>query len=146
MKKHQLLKLLLFLVQRPAPVYDMKIVSSTNSALVSWKLRPGSLSSYVTQVRISIYKNGRWFPKRTIFRTTQFHITSLVQNTRYSVEIETLDGSLQTSRRVLKVFQTKEVAGKNWSILMYDIGFFVFVFIYRFTKFVNVKHFFLLLQ
>ena len=88
----------------------MRIVPSTYSARVFWKLKPASVSNYITQVRILIRQNRRWLLERIIFQTTQFDITSLIPNTRYTVRIQTLDGSSQTNVGAFdKVFWTKKL-------------------------------------
>ena len=50
---------------------------------------------------------------KTISRGTKFNIEGLNPKTRYTVKIQTLDGSLQTSRIVSQDFQTEESAGRN---------------------------------
>ena len=86
---------------------------------MSWKLQTtASASSYITNVRISTSQNGRSLLDKTISRGTEFNIEDLNSNTRYTVEIQTLDGSSQTSIIVSQGFQTEEIAGKNYTTLV----------------------------
>ena len=50
---------------------------------------------------------------KTISRGTEFNIEDLSPKTRYTVNIQTLDGSSQTSRIASQDFQTEERLGKN---------------------------------
>ena len=103
-----------FSAQTPAPAYDIKITPSEDSARVSWKLQTNtSASSYITNVRIFTSQNGRSFLNKTIPRGTEFNIEDLSPKTRYTVNIQTLDGSSQTSRIASQDFQTEERLGKN---------------------------------
>ena len=103
-----------FLAQTPAPAYDIKITPSEDSARVSWKLQTNaSASSYITNVRIFTSQNGRSLLNKTISRGTELDIEDLSPKTRYTVNIQTLDGSSQTSRIASQDFQTEERLGKN---------------------------------
>ena len=98
-----------YLVQTPAPVYEISITPYERVARVTWRIRTAPEdSSYIT--KIIIYLNRRKY--ETISRGTQIVIKKLVPNTRYQVEIETEDGSSQKSKKVSGNLNTKE-AGKR---------------------------------
>ena len=65
-------------------------------------------------MRVVTYQkqNGQRLWNKTISRATAFNIEGLSSNTRYTVGIQTLDGSSQTSRIIYKDFKTKEITGK----------------------------------
>ena len=100
-----------YLVQTPAPVNDINITRYKYAARVTWRIRTArEESSYIT--KIIIYLNGTKY--QTMSRGTRVIIIKQLQpNTRYKVEIETEDGSLQKSNyKPSKYFTTKK-AGKR---------------------------------
>ena len=108
-----------FSAQTPAPAYDITITPSENSARVSWKLQTtASASSYITNVRIFASQNGWSVLDKTISRGTEINIERLNPKTRYTVKVQTLDGSSQRSEIVSQDFQTEEITGKNQSTLV----------------------------
>ena len=100
-------------VQKPAPVYDVRIIPFQYAARVTWKIRTASKdSSYITS--IIFYLNG--FEYRKISRQARFtetSITGLDPYTSYILAIVTQDGSLQTSTRISKYFRTRETGEHN---------------------------------
>lgn len=100
----------LYLVQRPAPVKDFRLSVNEYSARVTWDLETSTPTfSYVT--KLNVYLNGQKL--QTVHRRSSkshgyFDITGLRPSTVYVVAIETEDGSSQKSRRVSRVFTTKE--------------------------------------
>ena len=96
---------LLFLVQTPAPVFNIIVSPSQYSANVTWEISTSIQdSSYITQ--IIIYLNGQ--VHKTISRGTQIAINGLSPDTFYVVGIQTQDGSSQKSQMVIEPFRTKE--------------------------------------
>ena len=87
----------------PAPVYDITVTPSATWAEVTWKLTSASASSYITHLIIHLDGN-----QTTVQRRTQFNITGLKPLTKYTVRIETQDGSLQRSKRINESFTTLE--------------------------------------
>ena len=96
-----------YLVQTPAPVYNIKVTSYKYSARVTWRIPTPKDSSYIT--KIIIYLNGTEY--QNISRGTQIDIKGLKLYTEYTVGIETEDGSSQRSNKVFKYFEINE-AGK----------------------------------
>ena len=96
--------LMFFLAQTPAPVYDIQVIPSANSARVSWKVqtRPEE-SSYIKYVHV--YLDGSRI-KAIDQRGTEYTITNLKPVTHYEVEIETEDDSKQKSSKVSEQFTT----------------------------------------
>ena len=68
---------------------------------------------YNTTTDLNLAERTMVARNRSYFERPQFDITSLIPNTRYTVRIQTLDGSSQMSEKVDKHFRTKEVAGKR---------------------------------
>ena len=99
--------LFLYLVQTPAPVYNIKVTSYKHSARVMWTIPTPKDSSYIT--KIIIYLNGSEY--KNISRGTQINIKGLKLYTWYQVEIEAEDSSSQRSNKVSIYFETNE-AGK----------------------------------
>ena len=99
--------LFLYLVQTPAPVYNIKVASYKHSARVMWTIPTPKDSSYIT--KIIIYLNGSEY--KNISRGTQINIKGLKLYTWYQVEIEAEDSSSQRSNKVSIYFETNE-AGK----------------------------------
>ena len=89
----------------PAPVHDITVTPSATWAEVTWKLTSASASSYITHLIIHLDGNGN---QTTVERRTQFNITGLKPLTKYTVRIETQDGSLQRSKRINESFITLE--------------------------------------
>ena len=100
--------LFLYLVQTPAPVYNIKVTSYNYSALVTWRIPTPKDSSYIT--KIIIYLNGAEY--QNISRGTQIDIKGLKLYTEYTVGIVTEDGSSQRSNKVSKHFGETNEAGK----------------------------------
>ncbi|XP_028413353.1 uncharacterized protein LOC114536224 [Dendronephthya gigantea] len=100
-------------VQSPAPVYDFQVVSTYNSAELTWKIRTEPKdSSYITHYNISIdQKHSQRISRETY--GTKFTISFLQPSTTYSVQINTEDSSGQKSEKVYKNFTTKEPEPAN---------------------------------
>ncbi len=102
--------MILYLVQAPAPVYDVRIMPNQYTAHVTWRIRTApNHSSYITN--IIIYLNGASY-KNNSREIQQMEFEGLKPNILYNVEIETQDGSFQKSIKMSKSFRTKE-AGKS---------------------------------
>ena len=102
-----------FLAQTPAPVHDIRTTrSGAHWASVSWNLPTATTSSYVIQLEISVYVNGRYLWHRTISRGTQYNITGLNPNTVYTLKIRTGDVLKWDNELIHKTVKTKE-AGIN---------------------------------
>ena len=98
----------LFLVQTPAPVFNINVSPSKRSARVTWSIQTKTQdSSYITQ--IIIYRDNKQY--KNISRGTEVDITGLIPYTTYIVGIQTQDGSSQYSKIVNESFKTSE-AGK----------------------------------
>ena len=106
----------------PAHVHELNITrSEARWASVSWKLPTALPSSHVTQLEISVYRNGYLLRSVFISRRTQFNITGLDPNTEYRVGIRTVDVSRLSTKVIYERFKTKE-AGTTcgiFSILIY---------------------------
>ena len=96
-------KHVIFLVQTPAPVSNIKVSPSQFSAQVTWKISSQD-SSYVKW--IIIYLNSKQHMNTS--QRTQVTIAGLSPYTSYTVGIETQDGSYQKSNIVSKHFRTKD--------------------------------------
>ena len=101
------LVLFLFLVQTPAPVKDLVITPSQYSAKVTLNIETSeSASSYIT--KLNVYLDGQKHQTITRGSHNVFNIIGLQPYTNYFVEIETKDGSSQSSGNVSKTITTKE--------------------------------------
>ena len=88
----------------PAPVYDIAITPSVTWANVKWKLKTSAAeSSYITHLIIHV---GSKENQAMVKRGNQFNITGLKRYTKYSVGIQTQDGSLQRSKKIFGNFTT----------------------------------------
>ena len=111
----------------PAPVHELKITrSEARWASVSWKLPTSPPSSRVTQLSISVYRNGYFWRRMGISRSTQFNITGLKPNTVYRVGIRTRDVLRWSTKVVYKNFKTKE-AGTTYGFFNCYILSFVYL-------------------
>ena len=109
----------------PAQVHELKITrSEARWASVSWKLPTAPSSSHVTQLVISVYRNGYLLRSVVISQRTQFNITGLDPSTEYRVGITTIDVSRRSTKVIYQRFKTKE-AGTT-------CGFFSIVIYYHF--------------
>jgi hypothetical protein len=98
-----------YLAQTPAPVNNIRITPNKYGVRVTWRIRTAPQdSSYITN--LIIYLNGAKY--QNISRGTEINIEGLKPYTRYKVEIETQDGSLQKSNKASQWFMTKK-AGKH---------------------------------
>jgi hypothetical protein len=104
----------LILVQKPAPVYDIKVTQSDTSAQVSWGTRTEpAKSSYITKYSIYLNQKYKTIPRQK-FRT-EFNFPGLKPNTKYTVIIWAGDGNLQWSHQTDKEFMTNEAGEeKRW--------------------------------
>ena len=93
-----------YLVQTPAPVYDITITPSVTWANVTWKLQTSAAdSSYITHLIIHVEGKEN---STIVKRGNQFNITGLKRYTKYSVGIQTQDGSSQKSKKIFETFTT----------------------------------------
>ena len=101
------LVLFLFLVQIPAPVKDLVITPNQYSAKVTLNIEISkSASSYIT--KLNVHLNGQKHQTVTRGSHNAFNITGLKPYTQYVVDIETKDGSSQSSVNVSRTIRTKE--------------------------------------
>ncbi|XP_028402580.1 receptor-type tyrosine-protein phosphatase delta-like isoform X10 [Dendronephthya gigantea] len=94
------------LAQKPASVSDIQITTFERSARVTWSIETSpTASSYITKLEIYLNDNLR----KTILRgnSYQFDISNLTPFTKYTVGIEAVDGSSESSR-INRDFETKE--------------------------------------
>ena len=97
----------IFLVQRPAPVFNINVSPSKYSARVTWSIQTATqYSSYITQIIVYIDNTKH----KTISRRTEVDITGLTPYTTYIVGIQSEDGSSQYSEIVNENFKTNEAS------------------------------------
>ena len=93
----------------PAHVHELEVTrSEARWASVAWKLPTALPSSHVTQLVISVYRNGYLLRSVVISRRTQFNITGLDPNTEYRVGIRTIDVLRRSTKVIYERFKTKE--------------------------------------
>ncbi|XP_028402588.1 receptor-type tyrosine-protein phosphatase F-like [Dendronephthya gigantea] len=94
------------LAQKPVSVSDIQITTFERSARVTWSIETSpKASSYITKLEIYLNDDHRG----TVFRgnSYQFDISNLTPFTNYTVGIEAVDGSSESSR-INTDFETKE--------------------------------------
>ena len=101
-----------FIVQSPAPVWNLRASPSNFSVHLSWTIPEANVSSYITH--FTIYLNGTQSNSTRIVRISrwkygnEFVLRGLKPYVAYTVGIQAQDDSLENTTIVYQRFRTKE--------------------------------------